>query len=160
MRKSPRRAVLDDAGRAHALGQELEELQAERRRLDERIRTVEQKLAEATRKFDASLEKAVEVGRGGPPGADAAGGADQSVTPGKLPDRVLTRMRREPERIFTASALQAELEVDDIQQVRTALARLAAKQLVRSHRRQGRVHDLSRSGGPACPTDSRSGHPR
>jgi len=130
MRKSPRRAVLDDAGRAHALGHELEELQAERRRLDERIRTAEQKLAEATRKFDASLEKAVELGRGGPPGADAAG-ADQSVTPGKLPDRVLTRMRREPERIFTASALQAELEVEDIQQVRTALARLAAKHLVR-----------------------------
>lgn len=130
MRKSPRRAVLDDAGRAHALGQELEELQAERRRLDERIRTAEQKLAEATRKFDASLEKAVELGRGGPLGADAAG-ADQSVTPGKLPDRVLTRMRREPERIFTASALQAELEVEDIQQVRTALARLAAKHLVR-----------------------------
>ena len=130
MRKSPRRAVLDDAGRAYALGRELDELEVERRRLDDRIRSLEQKLAEAMGKFETSFEKAVESGDDGHAGADAAT-ADQAITPGKLPHRVLTRMRSEPEGIFTAALLQTELEIDDIQQVRTALARLAAKRLVR-----------------------------
>ncbi|TFH20035.1 MAG: hypothetical protein E4H03_12895 [Myxococcales bacterium] len=130
MRKSPRRAVLDDAGRACALGRELDELEAERRRLDDRIRSLEQRLAEAMRKFETSFEKAVEQGSDGHTGGEAAT-ADQAVTPGKLPHRVLTRMRSEPERLFTAALLQAELDIDDVQQVRTALARLAAKRLVR-----------------------------
>ena len=95
MRKSPRRAVLDDAGRTYALGREREDLEAERRRLDERIHSVEQKLAEAMKKFESSFEKAVEMGRDCRDGHAAAGPAtaDQAITPGKLPHRVLSRMR-------------------------------------------------------------------
>ena len=40
-------------------------------------------------------------------------------------------MRAEPDRLFTAAWLQEELGVEDVQQVRTALARLVAKGLVR-----------------------------
>lgn len=130
MRKGPRRAVFDDAGRAYELARELERLQAERRRLDDRIRALEQKLGEARRRFEASFEKAVELAGSGRSGLDADS-AEQTVTPGKLPYRVLARMRSEPQRLFTAASLQADLGVDDIQQVRTALARLAGKGLVR-----------------------------
>jgi len=46
-------------------------------------------------------------------------------------------MQQAPVQIFTAAELKAELEVSDIQQVRTALERLAGKGLVRRTNAKG-----------------------
>ncbi len=128
MKKSARRAVFDDAGQLYLLQRELATLQAERDGLEERIRQVERKLAEAKLRFDASYDQVIALGSS----RDAAvSETEQTVTPGKLPHRVLTHMRQNPAHIYTASELQTALGIRDVQQVRTALARLVDKGLVR-----------------------------
>ena len=126
MKKSPERALLDDAGRLHALRQELAGLRAERESLEERIRQVERKEGEARRTFESTVAALVKRPRGG-----ETSDADLAVAPGKLPHRVLSRIQRMPSRIHTAAELAEDLGVKDVQQVRTALARLLSKGLIR-----------------------------
>ena len=130
MRKSPRRAVLDDAGRLYLLKQELARARAERERLDEQIGRLEARVLEAEGKFGSSFDQAV---RHAVPGSATVEepAPEPAITPGKLPHRILSRRQTAPSGIYTAAALSTELGVDDIQQVRTALARLVSKGLVR-----------------------------
>ncbi len=130
MRKGPRRAVLDDAGRAWMLSRQLAELREERDRLEQKIRRLEREETDATSRFEASYQRALDTA-GSNGNALEDGDAERSLSAGKLPHRVLMRMRAEPDRLFTAAWLQEELGVEDVQQVRTALARLVAKGLVR-----------------------------
>jgi Fic family protein len=130
VRKGPRRAVLDDAGRAWTLSRRLAELREERDRLDQKIRRLEREEAEATSRFDASYQRALDTA-GSDRNAFEDGQAERSLSAGKLPHRVLMQMRAEPDRLYTAASLQHKLGVEDVQQVRTALARLVAKGLIR-----------------------------
>ena len=61
MRKGPRRAVLDDAGRAWMLSRRLAELREERDRLEQKIRRLEREEADATSRFDASYQRALDT---------------------------------------------------------------------------------------------------
>lgn len=128
MKKTPRRTFIETAGRLHALEQELVALRKQRSQLDERIQQHERKLAAAASAFDAVYARA---GARGGSAADSETGADEILTPGKLPHRVLERIKRDPTKIYTAADLAAELTIRDIQQVRTALARLVSKGLIR-----------------------------
>jgi phage shock protein A len=124
---SSRRALFEGAGGLYVLQQELAALQAERKKIDERIGRTQQKIEDAERAFEAAYERVVTGAVGGGNGADTG----QAVTPGKLPHRILSRMQGDRARIYTAAELQSELNVPDVQQVRTALARLVEKGLVR-----------------------------
>ena len=128
MNKAAQRLLLDGAGRLFVLRQELASLRIEQARIEDRIKRVEQKMKDAESAFESIYERAVTHRAGH--GASEANGADE-VTPGKLPHRVLLRMRQAPAQIYTAAELRDELRVRDIQQIRTALARLVAKGLVR-----------------------------
>lgn len=128
MKKTPRRTLIETAGRLHALEQELVALRKQRSQLDERIQHHERKLAAAASAFDSVYARA---GARAGSAADPETGADEVLTPGKLPHRVLERIKRDPTKIYTAADLAAELTIRDVQQVRTALARLVRKGLVR-----------------------------
>jgi hypothetical protein len=125
MKKSPERALLDDAGKLYVVRQELAAARAERERIEERIRQLERREGEARRAYDATVGSIVKRPRAGEALDDLA------VAPGKLPHRVLSRMQRMPQSIHTAAELASDLGIKDVQQVRTALARLLAKGLVR-----------------------------
>jgi hypothetical protein len=131
MKKMPRRAVLDDAGRLYTLKKELDELRKERASLEERIVRHEASVAEAQEAFDASYERALAQSANGAAGADLQAPVTETLLPGKLPQRVLARMQTNPSQIFTAAELALDLGIGDVQQVRTALARLVGKELVR-----------------------------
>ena len=108
--------------------EELAALKAQRDQLEQRIRQLERKIADADTAFDSTFERLVKVGRG----KDGLGGNDDApVMSGKLPHRVLSLMKRDPSRLYTAAELSADLSIRDVQQVRTALARLVRKGLVR-----------------------------
>jgi len=128
MKKTPRRTLIETAGRLHALEQELAVLRKQRSQLDERIEQHERKLAAAASAFDAVYARA---GSRAASAADPDTATDEVLTPGKLPHRVLERIKRDPTRIYTAADLAAELTIRDVQQVRTALARLVSKGLIR-----------------------------
>ena len=128
MKKPPRRTLIETAGRLHALEQELVALRKQRSQLDERIQQHERKLAAAASAFDTVYARA---GARGGSAADSETSADEVLTPGKLPHRVLERIKRDPTKIYTAADLAAELTIRDVQQVRTALARLVSKGLIR-----------------------------
>jgi len=127
MKKSPERALLDDAGRLHQVRQDLQALRAERDAIDERIRQLERKESDARKAFEATVAGIVKRPRNGGEGL----GADLAVAPGKLPHRVWSRMQKTPTRIHTAAELAEDLGVRDVQQIRTALARLLSKGLIR-----------------------------
>jgi len=131
MKKTPRRVLIETAGRLHSLEQELAAMRKQRSQLDQRIEQQERKLAAAASAFDAVYARAAKSGGRGGAGADSEAGADEVLTPGKLPHRVLERIKRDPAKIYTAADLAAELTIRDVQQVRTALARLVSKGLVR-----------------------------
>jgi hypothetical protein len=128
MKKTPRRILIETAGRLHSLEQELAALKKERSRLDERILQQERKLAAAASAFDAIYSR---TGSASGHASDSETAPDEVLTPGKLPHRVLERIKRDPARIHTAADLAAELTIRDVQQVRTALARLVSKGLIR-----------------------------
>jgi hypothetical protein len=130
MKKTPRRVLLEHAGRLYGLQQELIALKKQRAQLDERIQSHERKLAAAETAFDAIYARAGKTGSRGY-GGDAETVADEPLTPGKLPHRVLERIQRDPTKIYTAANLATELTIRDVQQVRTALARLVGKGLIR-----------------------------
>lgn len=127
MKRTPRSALLHEAGRLYVLRDELSALKAQRDQLEQRIRQLERKIADADAAFETTFEKLVTAGRT----AARRGDDDVPVTPGKLPHRVLSRMKRDPTRLYTAAELSADLSIRDVQQVRTALARLVGKGLVR-----------------------------
>lgn len=128
MKRSLRRALLHDAGRVRELKSQLERLQNERRNLTGRIASLERQIDDAQRRFDATYEEVSRLGERAAAGADVHAG---SLTQGKLPHRILEWMRRNPTQIYTASGLAVDLAVGDVQQVRTALARLVQRELVR-----------------------------
>ena len=106
--------------------QELLTLQNQRDQLDQRIRHLERKLKDAEEAFDATWERVGKRGRNGD-----SPEADEPLTPGKLPHRVLSLMQRDGSRLYAAADLASDLRIRDVQQVRTALARLVSKGLVR-----------------------------
>jgi hypothetical protein len=130
MKKTARRALVENAGQVYTIEQELAQLRRERVRLDERILRLERKLVATTEALDEMLARAT---RDGGQGLDRSVDAttDEPLTPGKLPHRVLERIRLEPAKIHTAATLAGQLSIRDVQQVRTALARLVAKGLIR-----------------------------
>ena len=131
MKKTARRILIESAGRLHALELELAALKKQRSQLDERIQQQERKLAAAHSAFDVVYARAGKASdRGGSPD-DPTAGTDEVLTPGKLPHRVLDRIKRDPTKIYSAADLAAELTIRDVQQVRTALARLVSKGLIR-----------------------------
>jgi hypothetical protein len=123
-----KRTVLEEAGRIAVLKKELAAKQTERDKLDQDVKQIEGNLARAVEAFDATwgkLEQASEShGRNGDGGEDP-------LTPGKLPHRVLVHMRHNPTAFHTAAAIAGDLKIRDVQQVRTALARLVSKGLIR-----------------------------
>jgi len=130
MKKPARRSLIETAGRLYALQQELAAMKKQRAQLDERIHQQERKLAAAESAFDVVYTRAGKAGSRGFEG-DADAIADEPLTPGKLPHRVLQRIQRDPAKIYSAAGLAAELTIRDVQQVRTALARLVSKGLIR-----------------------------
>jgi len=129
MKKTPRRLLIETAGRLHALEEELAALKKQRAQLEDRIQAQERKLAAAASAFDTVYARA--GGGRASAVADAERGGEDPVTPGKLPHRVLERIKRDPTKIYTAADLATELTIRDVQQVRTALARLVSKGLIR-----------------------------
>ena len=128
MKKSARDALLGDAGRLYGMRQELRDLQNKRDELDQRIRLLERKVTDAEEAFDSTWERVVKSGRGR---NGNSGETDEALTPGKLPHRILSLIERDRSRLYTAADLAGELRIRDVQQVRTALARLVSKNLVR-----------------------------
>ena len=127
--RSSRKALVDEAGKLYVLRQELLALRRERDVLEARIARQERRVAEAEKAVDASLARATT--RAAAAGStDGAAPAD-ALTPGKLPYRVLSLMRRDPTRIYSAAEIASALSEKDVQQVRTALARLVRKSAVR-----------------------------
>jgi hypothetical protein len=124
-----RKTLLDDAGRVHFLRKQLSTLTADRDKLEQTIQQLERKLEDAEKAFHATCDKLAKAGQN-------AGDGDV-VTPGKLPHRVLSHMHRDQARLYTAAELAADLKIEDVQQVRTALARLVAKRLVRRAGKKG-----------------------
>jgi hypothetical protein len=123
MPTDPRRALVDEAGKLYVLRQELRALRKQRDTVDAQIKRLELQVESAKTAVESRLERAASPRRNVEPGA-----AEQSpLTPGKLPHRVLAHMQREPTRIYTASEIAATLGVQDVQQIRTALARLVDK---------------------------------
>jgi hypothetical protein len=131
MKKTARRILIESAGRLHALELELAALKRQRSQLDERIQQQERKLAAAQGAFDAVYARAGKAGDRGGAADDPAAGTDEVLTPGKLPHRVLERIKHDPTKIYSAADIAAELTIRDVQQVRTALARLVSKGLIR-----------------------------
>jgi Fic family protein len=124
----PRRALVDEAGKLYVLREELRSLRKQRDTVDAQIRRLELRVEAAKAAVESHLEKTASRRRGAHP--DAA--SEQSpLTPGKLPHRVLAHMQREPTRIYTAGEIAETLGVADVQQIRTALARLVVKGLAR-----------------------------
>lgn len=134
MRKTPRRAVIDSAGQLYTLERELAEMRKQREALDEAIGRQERKIAAAEASFDATLEK---TKRGSGAGESSDGNPADVLTPGKLPQRVLAHIERQPGKIHTAADLSDALAVRDVQKIRTALARLVQKGLLRRAGSQG-----------------------
>lgn len=128
MKRTPRSALVHEAGRLYMMRQELAALRGQRDQLDQRIRQLERKIAEADEALDATFERLAKLGRGA---GLTVGNGETPVTPGKLPHRVFSLMKRDPSRLYTAAEISADLSVRDVQQVRTALARLVRKGLVR-----------------------------
>jgi hypothetical protein len=129
LRKTARKALLDEAGKLYVLRQELLALKRQREEIETRIARQEKRVAEAESAVDATLARAAAPGRG--PVGDTPEALAAELTPGKLPFRVLGTMRRDPTRIYTAGEIAAALAMRDVQQVRTALARLVGKGLIR-----------------------------
>ena len=125
--RSSRKALVDEAGKLYVLRQELLALRRERDALEARIARQERRVAEAEKAVDASLARATTRAAGSTDGAAPA----DALTPGKLPYRVLSLMRRDPTRIYSAAEIASALSEKDVQQVRTALARLVRKSAVR-----------------------------
>jgi len=124
----PRRALVDEAGKLYVLRQELRALRKQRDTVDAQIRRLEMQVESAKAAVESHLAKTESRRRG----AHSAAATEQSpLTPGKLPHRVLAHMQREPTRIYTAGEIAETLKVADVQQVRTALARLVVKGLAR-----------------------------
>ena len=121
-------SVVDSAGRVYALRRELTKLNGERKKLEEKIHSLESSLAQAQTTFDQVYGRLASPG--GNHGSRGLAPEDQ-IVPGRLPHRILCRMREEPARVFTAAELRTELRIRDVQQVRTALARLVDRGLVR-----------------------------
>jgi len=128
MKKSLRRTLLDDAGRLRELKVRLEKLEEARRHLNSKITSAERELADAERRFETAYDQVARLGERTEAAAEAQA---NTLTRGKLPYRVLDRMRRDSTRTFTAGELASELGIRDVQQVRTALARLVDRGLVR-----------------------------
>jgi hypothetical protein len=122
----PHRALVDEAGKLYVLRRELRALKKRRDEIEATIRRLERQVAEADAAVASKLARA-KAGRGR--GIQLAGASP--LTPGKLPHRVLAHMMREPTRIYSAGEIRASLGVPDVQQVRTALARLVDKGHVR-----------------------------
>jgi predicted transcriptional regulator len=134
VKRTPRSALVNEAGRLYVMREQLAGLKAERDQLEQRIRQLERKIADAETAFDSTFERLVDLGR------TKTGFAANDETPvmtGKLPHRVLSLMKRDPSRLYTAAELSADLSIRDVQQVRTALARLVRKGLVRRSRSKG-----------------------
>jgi len=131
MKKTARRGLVDDAGRLYVLRKQLAELVRERQTLDDRIARLEGQVEEAESEFDVAYDRIVAGGLDGGATAEGATEAEDFLTPGKLPHRVYECMKRAPSRIYTAADLTTDLDIDDVQHVRTALARLVGKGLVR-----------------------------
>ena len=127
MQKSVRSALFRDAGRLYVMREELAGVRAERDKLEQRIRQLERRIAEADTALASMFERIMK--RGSP--ALALEDDDFPIARGKLPHRVLSHMKRDPLRLYTAAELSADLSIRDVQQVRTALARLVNKGLVR-----------------------------
>ena len=120
----PHRALVDEAGKLYVLRKELRALRKRREEIDATIRRLERQVAETKAAVDSKLERAKVVrGRG----IAINGSGASPLTPGKLPHRVLAHMLREPTRIYSASEIRESLGIPDVQQVRTALARLVDK---------------------------------
>jgi hypothetical protein len=127
VKRTPRNALLNEAGRLYAMREQLVGLRAQRDQLEQSIRQLERKIAEAETAFDSTFERLVKAGRKTALAADG----ETPVMTGKLPHRVLSQMKRDPSRLYTAAELSSDLSIRDVQQVRTALARLVRKGLVR-----------------------------
>jgi len=127
MHRTARQALIDAAGALAALERERTALRREHARLDAKLAKLDVKIAEAARRVDACFArlKSVAAGNGDPAAATGP------LAPGKLPHRLLEHMRAHPERLATAPELARDLAVGDVQQVRTALARLEKKRLIR-----------------------------
>jgi hypothetical protein len=123
-----KRAVLEEAGRVAALRKDLAAKQGERDKLEQEIKLIERNLARAVEAFDATWDK---LGQPGDGRARNGSDGEDPLTPGKLPHRVLIHMRHDPTAFHTAAAIAGDLKIRDVQQVRTALARLVSKGLVR-----------------------------
>jgi hypothetical protein len=123
-----RKTVVEEAGRVVVLKKELAAKQAQRDKLDQEIQQLERKLGQAEEAFDATWAALARSSAG--IGSDGAG-QEEPLTPGKLPHRVLLHMRHDSSHLYTASDIAADLKIRDVQQVRTALARLVGKGLVR-----------------------------
>jgi len=128
MSRTPRSALLHEAGRLYVMREELAALKTQRDQIDQRVRHLERRISDGEQAFDSTFERLVKLGRNAGTGA---GSDDIPVTPGKLPHRVLSLMKRDPSRLYTAAEISIDLSIRDVQQVRTALARLVRKGLVR-----------------------------
>jgi hypothetical protein len=124
-----RKTLLEGAGRVYLLRRELADLRREQRRTEESIAALERKLEVAEREYHLLYERLVAGAGSG--AASTPRSASGGLAAGKLPDRVLRHMQADPTRIHTAAELAASLSVGDVQTVRTVLARLVAKGLVR-----------------------------
>jgi hypothetical protein len=121
--------LVDHAGRVYVQRRELAALKAQRAELDKRVEKAESKLAEAEQALASTLESVARRGRGRGHARDT--NVDQVLTPGKLPHRILSVMKRDASRFYSAAELGSDLGIRDVQQVRTALARLVDKGLIR-----------------------------
>jgi hypothetical protein len=125
MRRAVRRSPLDSLlADVRALAQ----LERQRTQLDVELARLERAIDEARDGVDGSVQRLSEViKKDGDPRA-AVGGA---LAADKLPQRILVYMQDHPGGLFTAPELARELEIEDLQQIRTTLARLAKKGLIR-----------------------------
>jgi hypothetical protein len=121
----PHRALVDEAGKLYVLQKELGALRKQRDEIDTTIRRLERQIVDAKAAVAAKLERASSRR-----GAHVEVKIENALMPGKLPHRVLAHMQREPTRIYLASEIRESLAIPDVQQIRTALARLVDKGLV------------------------------
>jgi hypothetical protein len=128
MARSPLQALLDDGRTLAQLEERRAGLERDRDRLDADLAKLEGQVREATEALGRSLERFTEVVR---KSGDPRAASRQALAAGKLPQRILAHMRANPKRMVSAPELASVLEVADVQQVRTALARMAKKALIR-----------------------------
>jgi hypothetical protein len=128
VKQTRRNALISEAGRLYVMREKLAALKNERDQLEQQIRQLERKVTEAEQALNATFERLGASGRSRPTAADTD---DSPVMTGKLPHRVLSLMKRDPSRLYTAAEISEDLSIRDVQQVRTALARLVGKGLVR-----------------------------